>query len=227
MKHKIIALLCAAALIVCMTGCSKEEETTTMTAMVISVDGTVVTLRQLADRQMEMPENGEAPDMPAQGEEPSMPAGGEMPEKPADGEMPELPADGEKPTKPENGEETEAMGDVAPESIDGTAPLDIQQIPEGETPPELPDDENGDRKEGRGELHDQGESVTLDLANAHISVEIDGGKATGSMEDITVGSILTVTLNAAGEATNVLVSSMSGFDPMRSFQDAGSAEASE
>lgn len=58
----------------------------------------------------------------------------------------------------------------------------------------------------------QGESITVDLANAHISVEIDEGKAAGSMEDITVGAFLTVTVNADGEVTNVVVSSMSGFE---------------
>ena len=44
-----------------------------------------------------------------------------------------------------------------------------------------------------------------------ISVEIDGGRASGTMEDITVGSYVTLTINGKGKITNVLVSSRSGF----------------
>ena len=49
------------------------------------------------------------------------------------------------------------------------------------------------------------------LGYVNITVEIDGGKASGSMSDITVGSFVTVTLNSKGKVTNVLVSSRSSF----------------
>ena len=54
-------------------------------------------------------------------------------------------------------------------------------------------------------------SHVLDLSNAHVSVEIDGGKASGSMEDIGPGTYVTVTVNGKGEATYVLVSTQSFF----------------
>lgn len=58
---------------------------------------------------------------------------------------------------------------------------------------------------------EEGESKTIDIADAHISVEIEDGKATGSMDDIKTGSFLTITVNGKGEVTNVLVSSSRGF----------------
>ena len=42
-------------------------------------------------------------------------------------------------------------------------------------------------------------------------MEIEDGKATGSMDDIKTGSFLTITMNGKGEVTNVLVSSSRGF----------------
>ena len=61
---------------------------------------------------------------------------------------------------------------------------------------------------------DMGELTTVDLTNAHISVEIDGGKESGSMDSITPGTYVTITLSSKGEATYVLVSSMFGFGGM-------------
>lgn len=62
-----------------------------------------------------------------------------------------------------------------------------------------------------GSIAGQGESTTIDLADAHITVEFDGGKATGSIEDITIGTFLTITLSEDGEAVKVVVSSVSSF----------------
>ena len=59
------------------------------------------------------------------------------------------------------------------------------------------------------------ETTDVDIANAHISVEIDGGKASGSMNDIKAGTFVTITMNGKGEATYVLVSSMEGFGGRR------------
>lgn len=62
------------------------------------------------------------------------------------------------------------------------------------------------------------ETTTLDIANAHISLEIDGGKATGSISDIKVGSRITITKNGKGEVTNVLVAADSGFGGFGGFR---------
>ena len=55
------------------------------------------------------------------------------------------------------------------------------------------------------------ETKDVDIADAHISVEIDGGKASGSMDDIKAGTFVTITMNGKGEVTNVLVSPQSFF----------------
>ena len=75
----------------------------------------------------------------------------------------------------------------------------------------MPNFSGGNGMPGFGEFSYDGETKQVDIANAHISVEIDGGKASGSMEDITAGVFVTITLNGKGEATYVLVSANSGF----------------
>ena len=62
-----------------------------------------------------------------------------------------------------------------------------------------------------GMFGDMGEAKRIDIANARISVEIEEGKASGSMEDIKPGTFVTITLNGKGEATAVLVAASSGF----------------
>ena len=69
----------------------------------------------------------------------------------------------------------------------------------------------GGMRPGFGNFGEDMETTDVDLADAHISVEIDGGKASGSMDDIQAGTFVTITMNGKGEVTNVLVSSMSGF----------------
>ena len=55
------------------------------------------------------------------------------------------------------------------------------------------------------------ETTTVDIGKAHISVEIEGGKESGSMDNIVPGAFVTVMVNGKGEATYVLVSAQSGF----------------
>ena len=82
------------------------------------------------------------------------------------------------------------------------------RMPEGAEPPEMP--ENGEMPDF-GAQFSEGETTSVNLADAHITVEFDGGKATGSMDDIEQGSFLTITMNKKGEVTDVVVSSMGGF----------------
>ena len=62
---------------------------------------------------------------------------------------------------------------------------------------------------GFGSFDSDAETQSVDIGKAHISVEIDGGKASGSMSDIKAGTFVTITLSKKGVATYVLISSSS------------------
>ena len=196
MKRKIIAILLAFVLAVTLAACGEEKETT-ITGMVVAVDGTVISLVEMDTANM----SGDF----AQGEQPKMPEG------------------------------MEGFGGFDPGAFDGTMPEgesfpqwsegDMPEMPEGMTPPdgmtmpengEMPDfgGENGGMMPGFGNFTEDMETKDVDIGNAHISVEIDGGKASGSMDDIQAGTFVTVTVNSKGEATYVLVSSQSAFGGM-------------
>lgn len=197
----LLVLVMAAGLVACGT-----EKETTLTGMVTSIDGTVISLMEMdGDMGGKDFEGGERPSRP-EGTEEFQGFGDFNPEDFEgtfpEGEMPELP-EGERPQRPENGE--------------------IPEIPTGENGemPEIPTGEDGEMQwpgfdeEGGmmpgGSFDFEGETTQIDIGNAHISLEIDGGKAGGSLEDITPGSFVTVTKNSKGEVTNVLVSESSGF----------------
>ena len=173
MKKKLVAIFVALVMTMALAACGAGEETT-LTGMVVSVDGTVISLMEM-DADMDF-------------------AGGERPEMP---------------------EGMEGFGGFDPGEFDGTLPEGMEP-PEGMTMPEngeMPDfgGENGDMRPGFGNFGEDMETTDVDIANAHISVEIDGGKATGSMDDIKAGTFVTITMNAKSEVTNVLVSAQSGF----------------
>lgn len=178
MKTKLISILCIISLVLCAVGCGAAEESTTVTGIVVSVDGTVVSIRTMGSRGQNG-ENGQRGQRPI----------GEMPERPT-GEMPELPTGEGFPGRPFDGE--------------------MPDRPIGEMP-ERPTGEEERKRPSFGGANTEAESY--DLANAHVSVEIDEGKAAGTMEDIKEGAIVTLTLNKKGEVTQVLVSSrnLSGF----------------
>lgn len=48
---------------------------------------------------------------------------------------------------------------------------------------------------GFGNFDSGAETKNVDIGDAHISVEIDGGKASGSMSDIEAGTFVTITMN--------------------------------
>ena len=198
MKRKFIAILMTIALAVTLAACGGGEETT-LTGMVVSVDGTVITLVEMDAGNM---------------------GGRDF----AEGERPEMP------------EGMEGFGGFNPDEFDGTLPEgetfpqwgegEMPEMPEGMEPPEgmtmpengeMPDfnGENGGMRPGFGNFGEDMETTNVDIANAHISVEIDGGKASGSMNDIKAGTFVTITMNGKGEATYVLVSSMEGFGGRR------------
>ena len=192
MKQKIIAIICVLSLILCAVSCGEEEEkasSTTVTGTVVSIDGSKVTI-QLMD----------SASATSFGNRPSMPEGlgGQMPEG-FDGQPPEN-------FNPEDfqGQMPEDFEGKLPEDFEGKLPEDFQgKLPGG-----------GERPNVSITLDENAETRTIDIGKAHISVEIDDGKASGTMDDVKVGSFITVTLNEKGEATNVLVAKSSGFGGM-------------
>ena len=113
------------------------------------------------------------------------------------------------------GDYTRPQGDFDPSQFQGQFPEGDFTMPEGITMPEGMTRPEGGKmpsfngESGRGEL--QVETTAVDLANAHISIQDGDIKAAGSIFDIKVGSTLTITLNGKGVATEVLVTSTSGF----------------
>ena len=197
MKQKMLAIIVALVLIISLTACGAGEETT-LTGMIVSVDGTVISLMEMDAGNMSKMDF-------AEGERPEMPEGMEG-------------FQGFGDFNPEDFEGTFPEGENAPQWGDGEMP----QMPEGMTPPEgmtMPEDgqmpdfsgENGGMFPGFSDFERDMETKDVDIGDAHISVEIDGGKASGSMDDIKAGTFVTITMNGKGEVTNVLVSSMSAF----------------
>ena len=186
MKQKFIAIVVALVMAVSLAACGGGEETT-LTGMVVSVDGTVISLMEMDTGNM---------------------GGKDV-------------AEGERPKMPEGMEGFEGFGNFNPENFDGTLPEggDFSQweggeMPEGMELPEgmtMPDFSGGDMDFDIENFASDAETKSVDIGNAHISVEIDGGKASGSMSDIEAGTFVTLTMNRKGEVTNVLVSSQSSF----------------
>ena len=187
MKRRWMTVIPALALALTMTACGEEKETT-LTGMVTAVDGTVISVVEMRS------------DM--QGERPFMPENGEMPTMPEGMEDFTIPEDFD----PENPDRTPPEG-FDPGNFGGQMPNggDIPERPTGEGMPEMP---NFDMS---GMFGSVGEAKSIDITNARISVEIEEGKASGSMEDVKPGTFVTITLNGKGEATAVLVAASSGF----------------
>ena len=196
MKRRVVAAIFALVLAMSLAACGGGEETT-VSGMVVSVEGTVVTLMDMGDMNFEAGERPEG--MEGFGNFGDFNPGdfenfdpenfeGSFPE----GEMPQW-GEGERPEMPEGMTLPEGMEDMT-RPADGEMP-EWSEGMEGMVP-------------GMGGFEMDGETSEVDIAGAHISVEIDGGKASGSMEDIGPGTFVTITLNGKGEATYVLISSM-------------------
>ena len=207
MKKKLVAILAAFVLVMSLAACGAGKETT-LTGMVVSVDGTVISLMEMDADSMGSMNFGS-------GEMSQMPEGmegfqgfGDFNREDFDGTLPEgetFPQGGERPQMPE--------GSEMPDIPEGETMPEGMELPEGITIPE-----NGEMPDfgdmggmGFGNFDSDAETKNVDIGDAHISVEIDGGKASGSMDDIKAGAFVTITMNGKGEVTNVLVSSQSFF----------------
>ena len=183
------------SLILASVGCGKGEETT-VSGMVVSVEGTVISIADMDSADIEIKE-GEMPgDFNPEDFEGQMPGGfnpGNFNPKDFDGEMPEG-FDGEVPE------------DFNPEDFDGEMPERPEDFNPEDFEGEMPEGFGGGRP-GMGVDLEDIETTEYDIADAHISVEIDGGKEAGSMDSITRGSMVTITLDKKGNATYVLVTS--------------------
>ena len=208
MKKKLVAIFVAFVLTISLASCGAGKETT-LTGMVVSVDGTVISLMEMDTSNM---------------------GGKDF-------------AGGKRPELPEGMEGFQGFGDFNPEDFEGTFPEggnfpqwgdgERPEMPEGMTPPEgmappegMTMPENGEMPDfgsmggmGFGNFSSDTETKDVDISDAHISVEIEGGKASGSMDDIKAGTFVTITLNSKGKATYVLVSSQSFFGGGRSSQE--------
>ena len=220
MKRKIFAMFLVLALVLSLGACGQSKETT-VTGMVVSVNGTVITLMEMDESVTSQFSEGQIPSMPEGFEgfsgsfNGTMPEGGSFPGWNGSSEMPSMPEGGsfpgwngsnEMPSMPEGG------------SFPGwNGSSEMPQMPEGGSMPQFPSGDRGNMTPDFGNITIDGETQEIDLANAHISVEIDGGKEGGSMENITPGAFVTVTLDGKGKATYVLVSQTSGFGSFGNF----------
>ena len=220
MKNKILILLLALVLAVTMTACGGGEETT-VTGIVVSIEGTTISLIEFSGEMSSenMPQRTEG------GEMPNMEGFGNFnPEDLENFDFENMnPEDMENfnfgnfnPGNMENFN-PEDMENFNPEDFAGKLPEGAEMPEDGEMP-ERP--ANGEMPEGMGSQLKGVETTTVEIANAHISLEYNGVKEGGSIDDVTVGSYITVTMNSKGEATNIVVSSMAGMTGFGGFSRA-------
>lgn len=200
---KLMTTICVLAMVLSLAACGNGGgEETTVTGMVVSLDGTTLTLMEtdgtMDFSQMQMPGNmGNFDPESFEGMMGGFPGGW-------NGEMPE---DFDPESLPEGFEGQIPEGF---EGFQGGFPGSWgDEMPESETRPQRGD---GERPQGMEGFTFEGETRQIDIADAHISVEIEGGKEGGSLESLTPGSFVTITINAKGQATYVLVSANSGFN---------------
>ena len=222
--RKIVAILLVAVLLLCGCGEKAEEaEQTTVSGMVVSVDGTKVELISTDTltggnrfNRGENSENGERPTMPEGETRPQGGFGGQRPNwSEGDFTMPE------GATVPEGFEGFAGFGEGNTPSFGGSGRPDFGgQRPEGFDEGQMPTMPEGMTGGGNRFNREDMETTTVDLADAHISLELeDGSKAAGSMSDITVGSRLTITMEG-DKAVRVIVS-QSGFGGKGGFTGTG------
>ena len=193
MNRKVFAIILAAVMVLTMAACGNQEaEETTLTGMVVSLDGTTLSLVEMDSMESLDFSQGERPE----GMENFQGFGGFNPGD-FGGTMPE------------------GMEGFVPGGFDGTMPEGMVGFNPEDFAGMMP--QRGERPEGSGSMggfagaFSDAETKTLDIANAHISLEIEGGKASGSLEDLKPGSFVTITINGKGQATYVLVSAQGGF----------------
>lgn len=219
MLKKWLAILTVCALLLSLAACGKKEEaeTTTLTGMIVSIDGTVISLMEMDTASMGNGSQSGRPQMPGgmegfEGFDPGSMEGFEGFDPKSFGGFGGGNFEGFDPGSMEGfeGFDPESFGGFGGGSFPGfgggSMPEDMT-LPEGMTIPEggsFPGFAGGN---GGMQFGSDAETKTIDIGNAHISLEIEGGKATGSLSDLKAGAFVTITMDGDGEVTNVLVSS--------------------
>ena len=216
MKNKLLLLLLALILAVSFTACGGGEETT-VTGIVVSIEGTTVSLMEF-DGEMSaenMPQRFEGEEMP------DMKGFGNFNPEDMEGfdfenmnpeDLKDFDFENMDPEDLENFD----FGNFNPKDMENFNPEDFAgKMPEGAEMPERPS--GGNMFGGMISQLEGVETTEVEIGNAHISLEYNGVKEGGSINDVTVGSYVTVTMNSKGEATRVVISSMAGMSGFGSF----------
>ena len=201
------------------TEATEEQESESVTMQVTAVDGSTITgdVGEMSEApsgdQAPGGDNAQKPDDQASDNQQT------PPEKP-DGDSEQKPDDQASdnqqtpPEKPEGDNSQQSDGDQAP---DGQQPGGNAQ--DGSAP-----DQNGGAPQG-SPFTASGETQTFTLTDTtEITVESAGQTTEGTADDITVGSILEVTLDTDGNALTVIVKSMNGGAPQGQGGFGGSSE---
>ena len=190
MEKKIIALLCVVTMLLSITACSKSADYSeqTIIGQVTEINGTKVTL-QLGEMSDEnTAHNNQSESMG----KPDGNSNGQVPPASPEGEQ---QSNGETPPELPSGEQ-QGNGQTPPE------------IPDGETPPEKPDGDgalpNGNNAPMGGFTAGK-EIVTLDFDGAEIKVEAGMRTTNGTLENISVGSVLVVEVGEENRAETATV----------------------
>ena len=217
MKKILACTLSAAFLVLLFTGCGNSSEenslsNTTLTGKVTAVDGNSVTIQlgELTESTLE--------DMPSDGQSPS----GEAPS--GDGQAPSGDApsgDGQAPSG-----DAPSGGGQAPS---GDAPSGDGQVPSGDAPSGDGQAPSGDAPSGGGQApsgdapSDGGqapsmysftasdESITISITDdTTIMVESMNESTAGSIDNITLDSIIQVSFDSSGDASTVTIRNIMG-----------------
>ena len=203
MMRKVMAVLVALVMTGILAACGAGEEST-LTGMIVSREGTKISLMEMDTANMsgmnfgkggnfELPEGMEGfqgfGDFNMEDFAGMMPGNGSFPQW-GSGEMPQMPEG-----MPGNGEMPSFGGNMP--NFGGGMP----SFGGG----------NGGMGSGFENFASDVETKELDIGDAHISVEIENGKESGSLEDLTPGAFVTITVNGRGKVTYVLISSRGFF----------------
>ncbi len=214
---RIISLLCVATLICSLAACSGAAQSgtdysdQTLTGKVVAVDGSLVAVQL-----------GELSDTAGGGDFSQTPPDAEMPSGEAD--VGQTNADGETPPdKPEG--DTSSQGEETPPDM----PQSDTSSQGGETPPDMPEGQQGGdmmpTPEGGMGMSDgftaNGETAIFDVGKATILLD-DENSTEGSMDDIAVGTILSIEVNSSNTVSAVTVLSSGG-----SGEGGGSSEVTQ
>lgn len=222
---KFVILLCTLSMMLSLTACGGEQGSTND----VSAETKAPAVTEAPNNQASAPapQSEEDTQQPLVGQvtaidganvtvllgEYSMPDMGDW-EMPENGQMPEdMPDFGDGQTPPDIPEGTMPNEERPENAEDGEAPWG-----DGERP-ERPDG-GGGFGGGRGQMNfftAGTESATYDLTNAEIMVQEGEGANYGTLEDISVDSLLEITLNDDGTVASVRVmpsDGMGGGEPM-------------